>query len=83
MTHGLGKNGHSLELDLAEQCPLGTPARAGIFAGKQGLAPGTAPYYLAGVFSPWKSVFRVELGSCMCHIMDGTGSLQMPLPDLS
>lgn len=36
-------------------------ARAGIFAGKQGLAPGTAPSYLAGVFSPWKSVSGLSL----------------------
>lgn len=67
MTHVLGKNRHSLELDSAEQCPLWTPAWAGTFAGKQGLAPGTAASYLAGVSSPWRSVSGLSLEAVSCN----------------
>lgn len=60
-THGgWEKQGHSLELDFAEQCPPRMPSWGWHFGGKQGLGPGTAPSHLTGVSSTWKRVLGLS-----------------------
>ena len=63
-THGAGRTrGTPRSWTLPSSIHNGCQHAVGIFAGKQGPAPGTAPSHPAGVFSKWKRVSGSSSGA--------------------
>lgn len=48
-----------------------------------GTGPWQTPSYLAGFFSPWKSVSGLSLEAACMDVMDGTRFQQVPPPGMS